>query len=54
MTWGGSHQTKESNMKLLVFQHIECERPGSLRHFLARDGVAWDVVELYRGRKIPD
>ena len=41
-------------MRLLVFQHVECEHPGSLRRFLARDGVAWDAVELDRGEAIPD
>ena len=33
-------------MKLLVFQHVECEHPGSLRQFLQRDGISWDAVEL--------
>ena len=41
-------------MRLLVFQHIACEHPGSLRRFLERDGVAWDVVELDAGDRIPD
>ena len=41
-------------MKLLVFQHIECEHPGSLRTHLHRDGVEWDSVHLYRGEPIPD
>ena len=41
-------------MKLLVFQHIACEHPGSLRQFLRRDGIAWDVVELDAGKRIPD
>lgn len=40
-------------MRLLVFQHIECEHPGSLRRFLAADGVTWDAVELDEGEKIP-
>ena len=40
-------------MKLLVFQHIECEHPGSLRRFLAADGIQWDAVELDRGEEIP-
>jgi hypothetical protein len=31
-------------MKLLVFQHVECEHPGSLRQFLQRDGISWDAV----------
>ncbi len=41
-------------MKLLVFQHIECEHPGKLRDYLARDGVDWTAVELDAGETIPD
>ena len=40
-------------MKLLVFQHIECEHPGSLRQFLAADNIAWDAVNLDQGEPIP-
>jgi GMP synthase-like glutamine amidotransferase len=40
-------------MKLLVFQHIDCEHPGSLRHFLEDDGIKWDAVNLHRGEPIP-
>jgi GMP synthase-like glutamine amidotransferase len=40
-------------MRLLVFQHIDCEHPGILRKFLAEDGVAWDAVELDAGEAIP-
>lgn len=40
-------------MKLLVFQHIECEHPGQLRTYLARDGIDWQAVELDRGDPIP-
>ncbi|MEL7542340.1 MAG: type 1 glutamine amidotransferase [Pseudomonadota bacterium] len=40
-------------MKLLVFQHVACEHPGSFRGFLAADGVAWDAVELDEGEPIP-
>ena len=40
-------------MRLLVFQHIDCEHPGVLRKFLAEDGVEWDAVELDRGEAIP-
>ena len=40
-------------MRLLVFQHIDCEHPGSLRTFLAEQGVQWDTVELDAGEKIP-
>ena len=41
-------------MKLLVFQHIACEHPGSLRNYLTEDGVDWDAVELDEGEPIPD
>ncbi|MEQ9491502.1 MAG: type 1 glutamine amidotransferase [Alphaproteobacteria bacterium] len=41
-------------MRLLVFQHIDCEHPGSLRRFLERDGIEWDAVELDAGEQIPD
>ncbi len=41
-------------MRLLVFQHVACEHPGSLRRFLARDGIQWDAVELDEGEAIPD
>lgn len=41
-------------MKLLVFQHIDCEHPGSLRTHLAADGVTWDAVELDEGQPIPE
>ncbi len=40
-------------MRLLVFQHIDCEHPGALRQFLAEDGVQWDAVELDEGEAIP-
>lgn len=41
-------------MKLLVFQHVDCEHPGSLRRFLRRDGIEWHAVELDEGEPIPD
>ena len=41
-------------MRLLVFQHIDCEHPGSLRRFLAADGVDWTAVELDAGEPIPE
>ena len=41
-------------MRLLVFQHIECEHPGSLRQFLNADAVQWDAVNLDQGDAIPD
>ena len=41
-------------MRLLVFQHIECEHPGSLRRFLALDGIEWQAVNLEQGEAIPE
>lgn len=41
-------------MRLLVFQHIDCEHPGSLRRFLQADGIEWDAVELDAGEPIPE
>ena len=40
-------------MRLLVFQHIDCEHPGILRKFLAEDGFQWDTVALDKGEPIP-
>ncbi|NQV47084.1 MAG: type 1 glutamine amidotransferase [Rhodospirillaceae bacterium] len=40
-------------MRLLVFQHMDCEHPGILRQFLADDGIQWDPVELDAGEPIP-
>jgi GMP synthase-like glutamine amidotransferase len=40
-------------MRLLVFQHIECEHPGVFRQFLAEDNVDWHGIELDRGEAIP-
>ena len=40
-------------MRFLVFQHIDCEHPGSLRGFLAKDGAEWAPVHLHRGEPIP-
>ena len=40
-------------MRLLVFQHIDCEHPGQLRHFLEADRIEWQAVELDAGEPIP-
>ena len=40
-------------MKLLVFQHIDCEHPGSLRKFLKRENIDWDAINLDQGELIP-
>ena len=41
-------------MKLLVFQHIECEHPGILRKFLQEDGIEWHTIQLDQGVPIPE
>ena len=41
-------------MRLLVFQHIECEHPGMLRSCLSEKGIEWDTVELDKGEPIPN
>ena len=41
-------------MRLLVFQHVDCEHPGKLRDYLKEDGIKWDAVELDEGEPIPD
>ena len=41
-------------MRLLVFQHIDCEHPGSLRTFLTDDGVDCHTVNLHHGDQIPE
>ena len=41
-------------MKLLVFQHIDCEHPGVFRKFLKEDGIDWLPVELDEGEPIPN
>jgi len=40
-------------MRLLVFQHLDCEHPGQLRQYLRQDGVDWTAVELDAGEPIP-
>jgi GMP synthase-like glutamine amidotransferase len=40
-------------MRFLVFQHVDIEHPGIFRDFFNADGIAWDVVELDAGEKIP-
>ncbi len=41
-------------MRILVFQHIECEHPGMFRNYFAELGVEWAVVELDQGQPIPN
>ena len=40
-------------MRLLVFQHLDCEHPGILRQFLKDDGIDWRAVELDQSEPIP-
>ena len=41
-------------MRILVFQHLRSEHPGTFRSHFARDGVQCDAVELDEGDTIPD
>ena len=43
-----------SDLKVLVFQHLDIEHPGVFRDFLRADGIEWHVVELDQGEHIPD
>jgi GMP synthase-like glutamine amidotransferase len=40
-------------MRILVFQHIAAEHPGSFREMMAADGIAWDTAALDEGAAIP-
>lgn len=40
-------------MRILVFQHLASETPGSLRPFMRADGAVWDTVQLDEGERIP-
>lgn len=40
-------------MRIVVFQHIACEHPGTFRDFMRADGVALHSVELDAGEPIP-
>ena len=40
-------------MKLLVFQHIDCEHPGIFRRFFGEARIDWHVVKLDSGEQIP-
>ncbi len=41
-------------MRILVFQHLACEHPGTFREFMGDDGLATHTVELDAGEAIPD
>jgi GMP synthase-like glutamine amidotransferase len=43
----------EIAMRLLVFQHIDCEHPGQLRQYLRQGRIEWRTIELDRGEPIP-
>ena len=40
-------------MRILIFQHIACEHPGTFRDFMRDDGVVTHTVELDDGEPIP-
>ncbi|MFG1479619.1 type 1 glutamine amidotransferase [Xanthobacter sp. V4C-4] len=40
-------------MKILVFQHVAAEHPGSFRDLMRADGIEWHPVELDEGEPIP-
>lgn len=40
-------------MRILVFQHLASETPGSLRALMRADGLTWDTVQLDEGDTIP-
>jgi GMP synthase-like glutamine amidotransferase len=40
-------------MRILIFQHIACEHPGTFRDFMGDDGVVTHTVELDEGEPIP-
>lgn len=40
-------------MRILVFQHLPIEHPGTLLEFWRQRGDRWDVVELDEGETIP-
>ena len=41
-------------MRILVFQHLACEHPGTFREFMGDDDLATHTVELDAGEAIPD
>jgi GMP synthase-like glutamine amidotransferase len=40
-------------MRIVIFQHIACEHPGTFREFMRDDGVVTRTVELDDGEPIP-
>jgi GMP synthase-like glutamine amidotransferase len=40
-------------MRILIFQHLASETPGSLLPLMQADGLEWDVVQLDEGGVIP-
>ncbi len=40
-------------MHILIFQHIACEHPGTIRNFMGDDGVLTHTVELDEDEPIP-
>ncbi len=42
------------SLRLIVFQHVCVEHPGSFRDVMAEGGHTWHAVELDRGEAIPE
>ncbi len=40
-------------MRILVFQHLAAEHPGTFRDVWAQDGHTWDIVDFEAGAAIP-
>ena len=40
-------------MRILIFQHLACEHPGTFRDFMSDDGAVTHTVELDAGEAIP-
>ncbi|WP_291729136.1 type 1 glutamine amidotransferase [Leisingera sp. F5] len=41
-------------MRFLVFQHLNCEHPGSFRGMMREAGIDWTTIELDQDQPIPD
>ncbi len=50
---GHADRRLDLEMRILIFQHIACEHPGTFRDFMRDDGVVTRTVELDDGEPIP-
>ena len=50
---GHADRRLDPEMRILIFQHIACEHPGTFRDFMRDDGVVTRTVELDDGEPIP-